>query len=345
MARDVSAFRAYAQIRSQPRELARVLEAPEPVDAAAGLLAPAGRVHTVGTGTSYNAAMLVAHWLRVVGLDAIAWGAFDFCLYAPPLRSGDAVVVYSHSGRKQYSRRALERARDAGVSSVWVASRKPDADNPAGVVLGTVARETSPMFTVSHTAALLISARVVDRIHAGALGALEAIPQAVEDALDSEDTVAGLAWEWRDVGSIVAVGGGPHEASALELAIKVNEGPRMRARGYAVEQFLHGPQAQMQPGDALVAFSSPGPAQERARVVAGFGQAVGAPVAWIGSDPAPSGVTRVPVVEVGEALAPIVQAVPGQLLAAYLAAERDVDCDAFRLDEPAFKRAYAHYSL
>lgn len=345
MAREVSAFRAYAQIRRQPEELARLLDAPEPVQAAAELLADAQRVFAVGSGTSYNAAVLAAYWLRAAGLEASAWGAFDFSLYGPLLRPGDVAVVYSHSGRKRYSRRALERLREAGVPSIWVSARNPDADNPATLVLQTVDRESSPMFTVSHTAAMLLSARVVDRIHEGVLGSLEAVPDGVRDALELEPVVAGLAAAWADAGAVVAVGGGPHEASASEVAIKLNEGPRMRARGYAVEQFLHGPQAQMQPGDALLVFSSAGPARERSRSAARFGCAIGAPVAWISADEAPEGATAVAVRDVGEALAPIVQAVPGQLLAAHLAAQRDVDCDAFRLDDPAFQRAYAHYAL
>ncbi|NIR31589.1 MAG: SIS domain-containing protein [Gammaproteobacteria bacterium] len=345
MTRDVTAFKAYAQIQRQPAELARVLEAPEPVESAAELVRDAQHVHAVGTGTSYNAALLGASWLRAAGLDARAWAAFDFSLYGPELRSGDVAIVYSHSGRKRYSRRALERAREAGVPSIWIAARNPDADNPATVVLQTVGRETSPMFTVSHTAAMLMTARVVDRIQKTALGELKVVPDAVAGALEREDIAAGLAAQWCRKGSIVAVGGGPHEASAWEVAIKVNEGPRMRARGYAVEQFLHGPQAQMQPDDALVVFSSAGAAQERARAVAAFGCTIGVPVAWIGSDEPPRGVTALPVRDVGEALAPIVQAVPGQLLAAHLAARRGVDCDAFRLDDPVFKRAYAHYAL
>ncbi len=345
MSRDVSAFKAYRQIQHQPAELARMLEAPEPVESAAELLRDAQRAYAVGTGTSYNAALLGAYWLRAAGVDARAWAAFDFSLYGPQLRSGDVVIVYSHSGRKRYSRRALERAREAGVPSIWVAARHPDADNPATLVLHTVERETSPMFTVSHTAAMLMTARVVDRIQKTALGNVSAVPEAVRDALGREDIAARLAAEWCRAGSIVAVGGGPHEASAWEVAIKINEGPQMRARGYAAEQFLHGPQAQMQADDALIVFSSAGASQERARAVAAFGVAIGVPVAWIGSDEAPRGAAALLVRDVGEPLAPIVQAVPGQLLAAHLAAQRGVDCDAFRLDDPAFKRAYAHYSL
>ncbi len=345
MSRDVSTFKAYAQIQRQPDELARVLAATEPVDAAAEVLRDADRVFTVGTGTSHNAALIAAYWLRATGRDVSAWAAYDFAVYGPELRPRDAAIVYSHSGRKQYTQRSLERLQAAGAAGIWVTAQNPDADNPARVTLHTVARETSSMFTLSHTAAMLMTARVVDYLQPHSLGDLDTVPAAIGAALETEGIVRELAQAWRSAGAIVAVGGGPHEVSAFEVAIKINEGPRMRAHGYSVEQFLHGPQAQMQPGDALIVFANAGAALERSQAVARFGCDINAPVAWVAPLDGPGGVRAVRVRDISEPLAPIVQAVPGQLLAAHLAALRDVDCDSFRLDDPAFKRAFDRYAL
>ncbi|MDX1488689.1 MAG: hypothetical protein R3268_10850, partial [Acidiferrobacterales bacterium] len=96
MVKDVAAYRAYAQIQRQADELAQLLEAPEPVSEAAEALAGAQRLFTVGTGTSFNAALLAADWLRTTGRDASAWTAYDFAVYGPELQPGDAAIVYSH---------------------------------------------------------------------------------------------------------------------------------------------------------------------------------------------------------------------------------------------------------
>jgi glucosamine--fructose-6-phosphate aminotransferase (isomerizing) len=345
MVRNVSEFKVYGQIRRQPEELARLLQAPEPVAEAAQALADAQRLFLVGTGTSYNAALLAAYWLRAIGRDAVAWTAYDFAVYGPELRAGDAAIIYSHTGRKQYSQRSLERAQVAAVPSVWVTAQNPDANNPAGVILHTVQREPTAMFTLSHTAAMLLTARLIDHLQPGALGDLAAVPEAVRAALTLEPAVIELARAWRAAGAITAIGTGPHETSALEVAIKLNEGPRMRAHGYTTEQFLHGPQAQIQPGDTLIVHTSAGAALERTRALAQFGLDIGAPVAWIAPLAGPANATELCVLDVGERLAPIVQAVPGQLLAAHLATERDVDCDSFRRDDPVFKAAYERYAL
>ena len=344
MARTASSFRMWTQIQSQSDELARLLDADEPIADAAVLLGNAERVFTVGTGTSSNAASSAATMLRRAEVDAIAWAAHDFDHYGPTRRPGDAALVFSHTGRKQFTRDALAAFAAAGVPTVWIASTEAEA-NPATVTLRTVARETSSAFTVSHTSAMLLTARLADAVAPGCVGTLADVPPAVTTALASEPALAALANAWRDRASFVAVGAGPQEPSAHEVAIKINEAARMRARGYAVEQFLHGPQAQMQSDDALIVFAAVGAGFDRSRAVAQFGLDIGLPVAWISPEPAPAGATAVPVPDVGEWLAPIVQAIPGQLLAAHLAALQDVDADNFRLDDPPFKRAFERYDL
>ena len=191
----------------------------------------------------------------------------------------------------------------------------------------------------------MLTARIADAVSPGSVGSLSAVPTAVATALAVEPAVAALATAWFERAAIVAVGAGPHEPSAHEVAIKINEAARMRARGYAVEQFLHGPQAQMQADDVMIAFATAGAGLDRTRAVAQFGLDIGLPVAWISSEPAPIEAVPIVVPDVGEWLAPIVQAVPGQLLAAHLAALRDVDADTFRLDDPPFKRAFDRYDL
>lgn len=342
MARDVTGYNLYTQITSQPAELDRVLAAEEPVPQAADLLGKASRVFTIGTGTSTNAAKTAASMLRAAGLDAVEWAAYDFATFGPELRDGDAAVVFSHSGRKRYSRDTLARLNQAGTPTVWVASADAEP-NEANVILRTVSRETSAAFTVSHTTAMLLTARVADRIQSGCVGDVAAVPGAVREAMALRDQVAELARAWHPFQNLIGVGAGPHEVSAHEVAIKIAEAARMRCKGYAAEQFLHGPQAQVQPGDPLIVFAGSGPSLERSATVAGFGVDVGLPVAWVAPVPGSEGTTWLKVPDVGEQLAPIVEIIPGQWLAAHLAALQDVDADNFRRDE--FGHAYEKYSL
>ena len=347
----IADFRLYKAIRSQPVELDRLLSAPEPVDDAAALIEGARRVYTVGIGTSSNAAGAAAAMLRAAGLDASAWSSFDFVLHPPALGVNDAAVVFTHSGRKRYSKQALDELRERNVPTVLITSTeselRPQDYAEGTVVLRTVPREISPMFTVSHTAAMLIAARLADAVRSGAVGDLTAVPSGVDDALGLEQATGALTREWAGHASLVALGGGPHEVSAHELAIKVAEAARRRIRSHATEQFLHGLQVQVRDDEAFTVFAGGegSPGLKRTREAARLALDLGCPVAWIAPAAAPEGATHLRVADVGELLAPLVEVVPAQLLAGQMAALAGVDGDSFGLDDPTFKAAQERVQL
>lgn len=341
--RRIQEYRLYEAIQRQPAELTRLLKASEPVDLAAEALGGARRVFCVGIGTSWNAASVAASLLTRAGIDARAWSSADFVQYPPKLTPDDAAIVFTHSGVKQYSRAAIDRLGATRVPIVLVTSTESEVAAgalPMGTtVLRTVAREQSAMFTASHTAAMFLAARVADALRTGCVGDLGAVPYAVEAALGLEAEVVALAAAWHAKRTLVALGAGPHEASAHEAAIKIAEAARRPVRGHAVEQFLHGPQVQVESSDAFLVFASTGAGLDRTREAAAFVRTLGCEVAWVSPVETPDGTYHLAVPDVGEALAPIVEIVPAQLLAGHLAAIEGVDADNFRRDDPAFGAA------
>jgi glucosamine--fructose-6-phosphate aminotransferase (isomerizing) len=350
MPRTISDYRLYPAIQSQPAELARLLEANEPIEEAARVVAAAARVFTIGIGTSSNAAAIGASMLRDAGVDARAWSSHDFAAYPPDVTEADAAIVYTHSGGKQFSLRSLELLGDRGVPTVLLTSTESQINleelTAPLTVLRTTTREPSAMFTFSHTATMMLSARIADALRPGAVGDLSAVPAAVEEALALEGQVETLARAWQGKRTIIGLGAGPHEPTAHELAIKVPEAARVASRGYALEQFLHGPQIQTGTADAFMIFTSEGPALERAEQAAAFLLDFGCDVAWVAPVAGPEGCTWLRVADVGEALAPLVEVIPAQLLAGHLAALEDVDGDSFRLDDEGWAAAWrAHIKL
>lgn len=348
-ARRIEDYRLYEAIRRQPAELARLLKASEPVDLAADVLGAARRVFCIGIGTSWNAACVAADLLCRAGIDARAWSSADFVQYPPAFTRDDAAVVFTHTGTKQYSRAAIESLGKKRAAIVLVTSTESAIESgslPIGTtVLRTVGREQSAMFTVSHTAAMLLMARVADTIAPACAGDLGSIPDAVEAALTLEGEIESLAGEWRDRRLLIALGAGPHEPSAHEAAIKIAEAARRPVHGYAVEQFLHGPLVQVHERDAVLIFAGADAGLGRTREAVAFARTLGCEAAWVSAVEAPSGVPQLRVPDVGEALAPIVEVVPAQLLAGHLAAIAGLDADNFRRDDPAFGAARAAIDL
>jgi len=346
--RRIEGYRLYEAIQRQPAELRRLLTASEPVDLAADTIEAARRVFCIGIGTSWNAASVAAELLGRAGVDARAWSSADFVQYPPGFTRDDAAVIFTHTGTKRYSRAAIELVGRKRSPVILVTSTESEID-PGALPIGTtalrtVAREQSAMFTVSHTAAMLLLARVADTISRTCVGDLDAVPYAVEAALGLEGDVESLAHQWHRRRMLLALGAGPHETSAHEAAIKIAEAARRLVRGYAVEQFLHGPQVQVREDDAALLFAGEGPSLGRTGEAAAFVRRIGCEVAWVAPG-APEGALHLRVPDIGEALAPIVEIVPAQLLAGHLAAIEGVDADNFRRDDPAFGAARAAIDL
>lgn len=348
-ARRIEQYRLYEAILRQPAELRRLLTASEPVDLVADALGAARRVFCIGIGTSWNAASVAADFLTRAGVDARVWSSADFVQYTPAFTRDDAAIVFTHTGTKQYSRAAIELLGRRRTSIILVTSTESEIDagslSIGATVLRTVAREQSAMFTVSHTAAMFLMARVADAISRTCVGDLEAVPYAVEAALGLEGEVEDLAGRWQEKRTLIALGAGPHEVSAREAAIKVAEAARRPVHGYAVEQFLHGPQVQVRESDAMLVFAGTGGSLDRTREAVTFVRTLGCDVAWVSPVEPPDGARWLRVPDVGEALAPIVEIIPAQLLAGHLAALEGVDGDNFRRDDPAFGAARAAITL
>jgi glucosamine--fructose-6-phosphate aminotransferase (isomerizing) len=95
---------------SQPEALARIHGDIDPVERAAARV-KGRRVLLTGTGTSWHAANIGAHWLRLAGVDAWPIQAADAALYGPHPEKRDALIVISHRGTKAYTTQVFESAR------------------------------------------------------------------------------------------------------------------------------------------------------------------------------------------------------------------------------------------
>ena len=151
-------YHMHDAIMQQPESIDRVIaEEGENVSAVADLVRRSSRVHVIGIGTSWHAALIGEHLLRTVGNreDARAWNSFEFYTRPPSLGDEDAIIVLSHRGTKTYSARSLEHAHEAGAKTALLTGIGSDARRElANAVVETSLPDPSSAFTVSHTAAI-----------------------------------------------------------------------------------------------------------------------------------------------------------------------------------------------
>lgn len=300
----------------QPADLTALLADGDAAARAAESIA-GRRVYLVGTGTSFHAANHGAWLLREAGVDAVPVGAFDAALHGPRPGPEDALLLLSHTGHKRYSEEVLRRARGDGVPTVSIGGR-----GAPGVDLETVEIERSDAYTASHLGALLRLAQIAAELGA-ALGALDAVPDAVAAALDGPGP--GVDPPER---LLEYTGAGPNQWTAAEGALKVRETARIAAEGLGVEQLHHGPAVALDERDALICLDGGGPGSERLAQVAGAAGQVGVRVHHVSAP------------ELGEALSIFPLTVAVQRIALECAEALGTDPDAFGYDVPGREAAW-----
>ena len=342
----------YQTIHRQPADIRHVLDDWRDARAAADVIAAGKRLHLIGIGTSYHAALMGQWCFRSLGVDARAISSYDFANYAStyPLTADDVVVVLSHSGAKQYSLAAMQIAQSAGARVLSVGGS--EAEHPGSErILRTTVRERSAAFTSSHTTAMAVLAQVgvslaeaAGRDDAPAVrAALDAVPGQIESMLAHEDELDALARACVARQTYV-VGGGPSEVAALEAVIKGREAAYVRIDGMALEQFIHGPMICLQPDDRVVLIHVAGPASARSREAVDLFRTLGAAVDVIG-DGFDNVAATFAVPRTIEWLSIILTTVPTQLLAWHMATRQNLDPDTFRTQEDRFREAIGRISL
>ena len=348
-------YHMHDAIMQQPESIARVIaEEGENVNAVADLVRRSSRVHVVGIGTSWHAALIGEHLLRTVGNreDACAWNSFEFYTRPPSLDDDDAVIVLSHRGTKTYSARSLEYAHGAGAKTALLTGIGSDARRDlANAVVDTSIPDPSSAFTISHTAAITgLTMLAVELSSQDPSERLASLPDLVQRTLSAESAVREWAAKSRDVQRFYFVGTGANASTAYEAALKMKEANYTTTEGLHLEQYLHGPFVSTDAG-CLVTFIAPptDSPEDRTIDIMGAAAEVGARTAAIlqtgDESRSPLVDTVISVPECDEMFSPIVYLVPLQLLTYWLALELGHNPDTFRLDDPRHLAAREHYTL
>lgn len=352
----------YKTILSQPEVLRAVArDADESIERAATLLNGARRVYICGTGTSYHAAIVGSHLLRLGGLDAVALSHIDYALYGPEANPSDILITISHRGAKRYGKAAVAKALAASMSLVGITGQGSPMVGP-DVILYTVPQEISSTHTASYTATLTVLARLgvaagLSRGHdvAALQASVERAPDLVQAMLGHEGTVAPVAEALAARGRLILAGPGPNAATAREGALKIKESSYLVAEGMDIETALHGGLQAVEEGDIAIVIAADGPAADRCSDLLTALEIIGARTVVIVDEritallPAQQeGATPrvvIPYPAVPEALSPLLAVVPLQLLAAYTALYRGTDADSFRGHDTVYAKATASYAL
>jgi len=304
------------------------------------------RVTIVACGTSFYAGMVAKYWFeqfaRVpVDIDV----ASEFRYREPVMEEGGLALFISQSGETADTLAALRHARANGqkiavVVNVPTSTMAREADlllaTHAGPEIGVASTKafTCQLAVLATFAANL--ARAKGRLSAdeerNIVRHLAEAPAALNGALAYDEQIEAMAGTIAKARDVLYLGRGPDYPLALEGALKLKEISYIHAEGYAAGEMKHGPIALIDEHVPVIVLAPSGPLFEKTVSNMQEVQARGGQVVLIsdydGVEQAGEGcIATITMPKVHPLIAPLVYAIPVQLLAYHVAVAKGTDVD------------------
>ena len=309
-------------------------------------LAGIKRVTIVACGTSYYAGMVAKYWFeqfaRVpVDLDF----ASEFRYREPVLEVGGLALFISQSGETADTLAALRYAREQGqviavVVNVPTSSMAREADlllpTRAGPEIGVASTKafSCQLAVLAAFAANLARARghLTRDEERELVTHLNEAPAAINEALGHDEEIAAMAHLVAPARDVLYLGRGPDYPMALEGALKLKEISYIHAEGYAAGEMKHGPIALIDEHVPVIVLAPSGPLFEKTvsnmqEVRARGGQIILISDAEGIAEAGEGTIATITMPKVHPLIAPLVYAVPVQLLAYHVAVAKGTDVD------------------
>ncbi len=304
------------------------------------------RVTIVACGTSYYAGMVAKYWFeqfaRVpVDLDV----ASEFRYREPVMEGGGLALFISQSGETADTLAALRHARAEGqtiavVVNVPTSTMAREADlllpTHAGPEIGVASTKafTCQLAVLAALAANLARAkgRLSPAEERQLVRHLAEAPAALNGALAYDEAIQAMAGTIAGARDVLYLGRGTDYPLALEGALKLKEISYIHAEGYAAGEMKHGPIALIDENVPVIVIAPSGPLFDKTISNMAEVQARGGKVVLIsdydGIRAAGEGcVATITMPKVHPLIAPLVYAVPVQLLAYHVAVAKGTDVD------------------
>ncbi|KTF67671.1 glutamine--fructose-6-phosphate transaminase (isomerizing) [Sphingomonas sp. HT-1] len=304
------------------------------------------RVTIVACGTSYYAGMVAKYWFeqfaRVpVDIDV----ASEFRYRAPVMEEGGLMIVISQSGETADTLAALRHARSEGqtiaaVVNVPTSTMAREADlllpTHAGPEIGVASTKafSCQLAVLAALAANLAKAkgRLSEAEERRVVRHLAEAPASLNAALAYDESIQAMAGVIAAARDVLYLGRGTDYPLALEGALKLKEISYIHAEGYAAGEMKHGPIALIDDAVPVIVIAPSGPLFDKTVSNMQEVQARGGKVVLIsdydGIQAAGDGaIATITMPKVHPLIAPLVYAVPVQLLAYHVAVAKGTDVD------------------
>jgi glutamine---fructose-6-phosphate transaminase (isomerizing) len=304
------------------------------------------RITISACGSAYYAGLVARWWFEAIArIPTDIDVASEFRYRTPPMSDGGLGLLVSQSGETADTLAALRYMREQrqhvlSVLNVPESSMARESDAVLETVAGPEIGVASTKAFTAQLAALACLALGAARARGAIDAAQEAtmtdalleVPSRAAEVLDRHDEIQALAHRISQARDVLYLGRGNCFPIAMEGALKLKEISYIHAEGYAAGEMKHGPIALIDPAVPVIAIAPSGPlfektasnlqeAAARGGQVIVFSDAVGAAKL--------RGIAAETIVmpAVDPFVAPILYAIPVQLLAYHVAVLKGTDVD------------------
>jgi glutamine---fructose-6-phosphate transaminase (isomerizing) len=305
-----------------------------------------GRLTVIACGTSWHAGLVAKYWLeRIARIPVEVDIASEFRYRAPAMAKDGAAIFISQSGETADTLAALRYCRKEGQKIIAVVNQPessiareadyvlPTLAGPEIGVAATKAFTTQLAVLAAFTVSLAHARGTIDADGEAAMaGQLAEIPSRAAEVLNHDERLQQIATEIALARDVLYLGRGSAFPLALEGALKLKEISYIHAEGYAAGEMKHGPIALIDDKVPVIVLAPPDDLFEKTLSNVEEVMARGGRVVMI-SDAA--GIARlegraafgITIPHCAAFVAPLLYAIPVQLLAYHTAVAKGTDVD------------------
>lgn len=211
------------------------------------------RIIIIACGTSWHSGLIAKYLLeRLTGIPVEVDYASEFRYRNPIIRKTDLIIVISQSGETADTLAALKEAKrypgakTLGIINVVGSTISREVDSGIYLHAGPEIGVASTKAFTCQIAALLLLALFIKQekkelIDPEFLKDLQALPLKVQETLNCAEGIKKIAEKFKDVRNFLYLGRGLNFPVALEGALKLKEISYIHAEGYPAAEMKHGP--------------------------------------------------------------------------------------------------------
>ena len=292
------------------------------------------RIYITGSGTSYNAG-LVAKYLfpKIIGKGIEPIMSSEMQSFKDCINSKSTLVAISQSGESADVLNSVDHAKKRGANVLAIVNTTTStlakiSDSFVGLNCGY---EVGVAATKSFTSQLVILYRILEMFQPSLkiTKGLEFLSEKISMMLDNKETILKISQKLRDVEHLYVLGRGVHYPIAKEGALKIKELSYIHAEGVATGELKHGPLALMDKSTFVILINPDDDTSSYADNISNASEikSRGAKIIGISNKNDPIYDYWISLPDVPKIFYSLIETIPFQLMAYYLAIERGNDPD------------------